>query len=252
MITSAACKRIIGLCAVDDGRLIKSYGYALRRPAGGLLTALRTLDRWGADEIVVLDISRRNALDERVLKAIRASKVATPVAYGGGIRDTGDVHRLMNVGCDRFVLETLLFDDTEMVCRIADLVGRQALIASVPIRLQDGAAQVWRPNGFIDFATVSPRIRQLPVSEYLVSAIDAEGFPGSFPVAALTACEDFPRHTVLSFGGHDTTTAAHALSHPVVAAVVIGNANLERELALPTLRASMLAVHMPVRLVRLP
>lgn len=251
MITSAACKRLIGLCAVASGGLVKSNGYATRRPAGGLVSALRTLDRWGADEIVVLDISRRGALDERVLHAIRESKVTTPVAYGGGIRATADVQRLMTVGCDRFILETLLFEDIDAVRRIADLVGRQALIASVPIRVHEGAVGVWRPHGFIDFIPIRSQLLQLPVSEYLVTAIDTEGRSGSFPVATLAMYDDFPRQTVLSFGGHDAGTAVQALAHPAVAAVVLGNINVERELTLPGLRSATIAERLPIRSYRL-
>jgi imidazole glycerol-phosphate synthase subunit HisF len=139
-----ASKRLIATLTVRDGRLVKSYGYASTRPAGDLRTALRTLDRWSADEILVLDISRRPSLDPVVLDAIARAEISTPLAYGGGIRSPEDLLRLMELGCDRFVVESLLFAASPVLDQLCDLAGRQALIGCVPLRKNAGG--IWAPS----------------------------------------------------------------------------------------------------------
>jgi cyclase len=232
-----AFKRILGVLAVRDGRLVKSYGYRLWRPAGGLVTALRNLDRWGTDEIVLLDISRRTTLDPEVLQQIRTARVATPLAYGGGIRHVDDVSRLLDVGCDRFVVESLLFNAPETVHRLADLAGRQALIASLPlVKTGSGGPAIWRPDGLLPFADWRERLCALPVSEYFVTAVETEGREGSFPKALPECLAGFPAGSVIWFGGLDLRSARACLALPETVGVAWGNLLHERELAVPLLR----------------
>lgn len=253
-----ACKRIIGVLAVRDGRLVKSYGYASWRPAGGLVTALQNLDRWAADEIVVLDISRRAGLDPAVLKQIAAARISTPLAYGGGIRDERDIARLMDLGCDRFVVEHLLFDNAAVLDRLGDLAGRQALIGSLPVRLQNGDLHVWRPArrgggpGFEPLALWREHVLSSVVSEYFVTAVDAEGCAGRFPLPITRLLEWLPPESVIWFGGLDAPLATECLRCPHTAAVAFGNPLHETELALPKLRRSVLAAteDASLRLVR--
>jgi cyclase len=255
-----ASKRLIGVLTVKDGRLVKSYGYQSWRPAGRLSTALRNLDRWAADEIVVLDISRRAGLDGRVLDQIAAAGIATPLAYGGGIRSVDDLARLMDLGCDRFVVESLLFDDPATVAVLADFAGRQALIGSIPlVGTPDGWA-FWRPAPGRGIALPSggPAALQaflggLSVSEYLVTAVVAEGQEGGFPAALPESLRGLPVASVIWFGGLDTPTAAACLREPATAAVAFGNPLHESELALPHLRAELrsLAGEAGLRPVRL-
>lgn len=231
-----AFKRILGVLAVRDGRLVKSYGYARWRPAGGLVTALRNLDRWGADEIVVLDISRRAGLDPEVLAQIGAARVTTPVAYGGGIRGVADLQRLMESGCDRFVLESVLFSEPGLVQRLAEFAGRQALIASLPMLTERAVPALWRPGSALPWSEWRERLLALPVSEYFVTAVEAEGRLGEFPAALPAMLTGFPAESVIWFGGLDATTARPALKHSVTIGVAWGNFLHERELALPQLR----------------
>jgi len=241
-----ATKRILGVLVVKHGRLVKSYGYRAWRPAGGLKTALQNLDRWGADEIVVLDISRRAGLDEMVLDQIAAAGIATPLAYGGGIRTVADVARLLDLGCDRFVLETLLFDDPSTLAALADFAGRQALIGSVPLFSTPHGWAVWRPEPRRGMAPPSGEpaalqafLTRLPVSEFLITAVDSEGRAGAFPSALPATFRSLPSGSVIWFGGLDRASAAICLGETATVAVAFGNLLFESELALPSLREAL-------------
>jgi len=246
-----AFKRIVGVLAVRNSRLVKSYGYAAWRPAGGLRPALKNLDRWGADEILVLDISRRPGLDPAVLSEIKAARVSTPLAYGGGIRCPDHLTSLMELGCDRFVVETALFSEPDIVSRLADLVGCQALIGSLPVRLGAGGIERWSEDSWHPLGPDLPRLLDLPVSEYLVTAAEAEGNAGTFPPGLVSAFSEFPPGSIIWFGGLDASLAMECLGSPQTAAVAWGNPNHETELALPQWRTRIRAASMPVRPVRL-
>lgn len=256
-----ACKRIIGVLTVQEGRLVKSYGYAAWRPAGRLVSALQNLDRWAVDEIVVLDISRRAGLDPVVLRQTAAAKVSTPVAYGGGIRSVADVRTLLDLGCDRFVVESMLFTDPDALHAIAAVTGRQALIGSLPVRLKDGVVSLWRPEGdtagpgaFEPLAAWRNSLLALPVSEYLVTSVPTQGRSGTFPPGLLDALDWLPAGSVIAHGGLDFPRAHDALGHRNVAAVAFGNRNHETELTPSHFRAAAPGAgnRAQLRAIRLP
>ena len=51
-------KRLIGIVLVKDGWAVQSFGYRRCLPLGKPECLVENLDRWGADEIFVLNIDR--------------------------------------------------------------------------------------------------------------------------------------------------------------------------------------------------
>lgn len=243
-----AYKRLIGVIPVKHGQVVKSYGYRFWRPAGDLVTAMRNLERWNADEILVIDISRRHGLDPEIPKLIKKAGIATPLSYGGGVRTVADALMLMDAGCERFVIETLVFDAPEKVLELADTVGAQALIASVPLTgsgetlaLDHGYAQRFPVSqGRISTTELCRRLNELPVAEVMVTAMEREGTYGSFDLLG----QDLKDKGFLSginkgiiwFGGLSGRMAGTLLKDPQTIGVAFGNVNTEKELALPLIR----------------
>ena len=250
-------RRLIGVIPVLDGRVVKSYHYVDRRPAGSIPTALINLDRWGADEIVLLDISRRAGLDPDVATALRETALSTPVTYGGGIRSVDDVRQVLTAGADRVLVESLLWDAPDEVSRIADVIGVQAVVASLPVAgSSTGPLRVWSPPGEPSSPSAATRpssvtawverIGQTPCEEVLVTDVDAEGRAGRFSTALaeevgpLLTAVDRP---VIWFGGLDVASAGAVLDATGTTGVAFGNLLNEQELALPDLRRTLRSGH---------
>jgi imidazole glycerol phosphate synthase subunit HisF len=246
-----AYKRLVGVVAVKDGRVVKSYGYKFWRPAGRLRTALRNLDRWLADEILVLDISRSGFVNPAVVEEIRSARISTPLAYGGGIQSTKDVEPLLAAGCERFVLETMLFNSPHRVVDLAGRVGVQALIASLPLsqarqgRWQidaDYATERKIASANLDVSHLCSKCNEWPVAEVLAIDRVNEGTIGGFSL--LTNEDTRPlgelKKGIIWFGGIDTARAAKLLAIPSTVAVAFGNLNFEKEVAMRLLRRSLL------------
>jgi cyclase len=228
--------------------VVKSYGYGFWRPAGDLVTVLEYLDAWSVDEIVVLDISRVGTLNEEVLSGLYEAKISTPLVYGGGIRTLEDVRRLLDSGCDRFVLETLLWSAPKVVRQIADVVGDQALIASLPARvLENGELSLQRvdsstnelvPIGMAltDFVDT---VASLPVSEIMLIDADNEGNYGKFMLTEHAQAFAGLAKGIIWFGGIADHQALELLQLDETVAIAFGNINYERELFIHHLRAQI-------------
>lgn len=240
-----AFKRIISTLLVKNGMVVKSYGYQSWRPAGKLRSALQNLDRWQTDEIMVIDISRRAGLDPVVLRDITSAGISTPLAYGGGIRTEDDIHRLLDVGCDRMVLETLALYEPDRIHELANLVGSQALIGSLPVVTTRQGTHLWQEQ----FTQDAPReihevfshYETLPLSEILLIDAAHEGFAERGHVGMESSIDNLPGSKgIIWFGGLDESMATRLLRHHRTVAVAFGNVNFERELRVPATRKTIL------------
>jgi cyclase len=241
-----AFKRIIATLLVKDGQVVKSYGYRSWRPAGRLVSALRNLDRWLVDEILILDISRRDSVNPDVLRTITESAISTPLIYGGGIRTESDVSRLLEAGCDRIVLETLLLRQPETVHQFADIVGSQALIGCLPLVSDERGVRLWNPEAATtrhqELPDLIAHCQNLPVSELMVVDSRNEGYLGKSCRSLHTGViESSLTKGIIWFGGLDHKLAAELLSSPCTVAVAFGNINFEGELQIPQLRKAILS-----------
>jgi len=111
-------KRLIGIVLVKDGWVVQSFGYRRYLPLGKPECFVENLDRWGADEIFVLNIDRSTdniGPDFELLKKLGKLGLDTPIIYGGGIRSLDDGLKVIRLGADRLVVDALMHDDQEII-----------------------------------------------------------------------------------------------------------------------------------------
>ena len=228
-----AFKRLIAMVPVQDGQVVMSYGYTRHKPAGGLGSVLRNLDRWGVDEIAVIDISLGlKAPDFSLLEQVRRAAIRTPVAFGGGIRRSEHAVRAIALGCDRVIVETLLWTAQEEVARIGLAVGQQAIIGATPLAMHAGVLHARQAHGSesLPWDEFSARIADAAISELLLIDREHEGGIGSHAIASqVPVRKDGPK--IIWFGGIGEEQAAALLARPDTVGLAVGNAFLRKELS---------------------
>jgi cyclase len=233
-------KRLIGVVTLKDGRAVQSFGYGRWLPLGSAERVVENLDRWGADEILVLATDRtRQGLgpDLDVIRRLGSLGLRTPLAYGGGIRNGEDGVEVVQAGADRVVVDAVLHQDAQVAHRLADRLGAQAVIAALPLGL-DGRNLRWldhvqRSNQPLAGAVLDV-ISARAVAELLVIDWRNEGQAGSFDHRLLDALPhalaQVPR---IAFGGIGVPGQCKALlSRDDISAVALGNLLSYREHAL--------------------
>jgi cyclase len=235
-----AYKRLVATLVIKDEKLVKSYGYQFWRPAGTIYTALKNLDRWSVDEILILDISRNSKINDNVLNQIEMAKVTTPVIYGGGIRNSYDVQKLLNVGCDRIVIENIAINNSEQINEIANKVGVQAIIGSLPIREINGQFKYWDANQNKILEDLLELYDKLPISEILIVDADNEGNYGNFSKNKFEFIKNYYQNKtpkgLIWFGGIDDVISTQLLEYENTVSVAVGNINFEKEVKIPFIR----------------
>jgi len=238
-----AFKRLIAVVPMQNGQVVMSYGYTRYKPAGCIRSVLRNLDRWGVDEIVVIDISRGlQAPDFSLLEEVRRAGIRTPLAFGGGIRSAKHAVAAVSQGCDRVVIETLIWHAPNEVERISDAIGQQAVIGAVPVIYSDKgvfAAPVHKRTSE-PWESCLQRLQDVAISELLVIDRAQEGTPGASQIAEhLPLSSPTQAHQFIWFGGLASNQAIELLSRSDTVGVAFGNPFLTTELAAHTLRLEM-------------
>lgn len=222
-------KRLIGTVIVKDGWAVQSFGYGKYLPLGKPECLVENLDRWGADEILVQVIDQSVAgagPSYKLLEKLAHLGLGTPLIYGGGIRTVEDGIQVIQSGADRITLDALLHDDLSVVKEIAERLGAQAIVASIPMAVGHQGAE-WFDYRSRAVSSVTGALTELIeqgfVSEVLLTDWQHEGKPLGFD---RTLIDLFPYKKVplIAFGGiSNPEQMKDLLDYQNVAAIAIGN-----------------------------
>ena len=226
-------KRLLAAVIVKNTKAVQSFSFKRYLPLGDPKVLVENLDRWGADGIVVLCIDRSfKGPDLELLESLSQLQLSTPLTYGGGIHTPEQALAAVQAGAERLILDRVLSDAPEQLGNIAAAVGRQALIASVPLRKEGDNAhhlRYWDNRSQPLQSWLNKSQWQEHVSELLSIDVSAEGGQQG-PDSSLWT-DLYPLELpILSFGGYSNEKQIDSdLQRPGVAAAVIGNALNYRE-----------------------
>lgn len=201
-------KRIIPCLLLSRGGLVKTVKFKDPTYVGDPINAIRIFNDKAVDELVLLDIKatiegRGPPLDK--LRDI-VDECFMPLAYGGGIRSLDDARAVLSIGVEKVVLNTAAAATPELVTRIADEFGAQAVVASIDVRgkLFGGyecvTAGATRKTG-TDPVTLARRLVAAGAGEVLLTSVDRDGTMSGYDnelTASVAAAVDVP---VIANGG---------------------------------------------------
>ncbi len=124
-------------CLLLQGRaLVKTVRFRAREYVGDPINTVRIFNELQVDELVLLDIDATRegrGPDWDLLREV-ADECFMPVAYGGGISSVEEVERVLRIGFEKVVLNTMAWRRPELVRGAAALVGSQSVVGSVDVR----------------------------------------------------------------------------------------------------------------------
>jgi len=247
-------KRLIGVITIKNGWAVQSFGFNRYLPIGKPEIVAENLDRWGADEILLLEIDRSSTGSKAsiaglgpnfpLLNRIVALGIATPITYAGGIRNELDAVEVIKCGAERIAIDFLFHDNSDLAQKIAEQVGTQAVIASLPLSAETEEV-LWYNYAAKTYAPFSSRLEKIAklfkdrfVSEALVIDHMHEGYRDSFNMKILENCPLPSSVPLICFGGISEPTQVEAiLKLSNVVAVGIGNSLNYSEHAIQKIKA---------------
>ena len=128
--------RIVGVINILNNIAVQSINFKKYLPIGRPDIAISYLNKWGVDEIVVLDIKGSVNGGRELHKSLPSyvTDCQAPIAAGGGVSNLVDIENLIRNGADKVVINSFAHNNPKIIDVGAREFGEQAIVVSVDVR----------------------------------------------------------------------------------------------------------------------
>ena len=248
--------RVIPCLDVKDGRVVKGVNFVALRDAGDPVEQAAAYDAAGADELMFLDITASSEGRGLILDVIaRTADVCfMPVSVGGGVRTVEDARRLLRAGADKVSVNTAAVNDPDLLSRLADAFGSQAVVCAVDAKARgEGGWNIFTHGGRNDTQLDAVEFAALAVEkgagEILLTSMDRDGAKTGYDIPllrAVTAAASVP--VIASGGAGNAADLVEAVKDGHADAVLAASIFHFGEVSIREAKQAMASAGLPVRL----
>jgi cyclase len=170
--------RIMPCLLLKDGSLVKTVKFDNPSYVGDAVNAIKIFNGKEVDELVLIDISKKDIPFDVIRNITR--ECFMPLCYGGSVRTIDDMRKLFQLGIEKIIVNTLLFEDRQTVEEAIKLFGSQSIVASVDIKKNFwGKDRIYRHSSkkTVDLTPIEyiKSLEELGVGEILLYSVDRDG-----------------------------------------------------------------------------
>lgn len=170
--------------------------------------AVDFFDKWAADEIVALDVSRTPENRQLFYDVISdlSKKCFVPLTIGGWVYSKNEVRKLLRLGADRIVINTEAVRNPILVSECARAFGSQCIVVSIDTkRHEDGTYEMYidrgrEPTGLSPFSWAR-KVQELGAGEIFLNCINRDGVREGYDLSLLRKVVKSVDIPVIAMGG---------------------------------------------------
>ena len=232
--------------------LVQSFAFKTYRPIGCPKITVDFLIRWGADEIILIDLDAAGGLKPVNSDHVRklASNINIPISYGGGLQSINDVHGVFRAGADKVIFNRSLHDDKELIREVIHKYGSQAVIGSFDIKYDHELPKLYDHYNkkFIENVALEKLAEDLALGEVFINVVDRDGSLKGYDIELCKNINSRLKAPLIFCGGCSGVVDMEKLflACPELSAAAAGNFWHFTELSLRNVK-SRLSDSMPIR-----
>jgi cyclase len=215
-MSTGITKRIIACLDVTKGRVVKGVQFVDLIDAGDPAELAHLHAASGADEIVLLDITATSDARPILIDVVQrtARQLFVPFTVGGGVRSLDDATAIFDAGADKISINSAAIKNPEIITRIAERFGSQAVIVAIDAKRKAGAevsaegtvpAEVYLAGGRIatgrDAVEWAREAESRGAGEILLTSMDCDGTRTGFDCPLTAAVATAVNIPVIASGG---------------------------------------------------
>jgi phosphoribosylformimino-5-aminoimidazole carboxamide ribotide isomerase len=192
----------------------------------------------GAELLHLVDLdgafSEANSRNREVLREI-VSAVDIPVQFGGGLRQTADVARAINLGVSRVVIGTVAAESPEILAEMLEQFGSKAIVVGIDACRGMVATRGWETEHGIEALTLAQRVAALGVERIVYTDIQRDGMLTGPNIEQTSLIARETGLKVTASGGVSAIAdlvKLKAVSRSGIDSVIVGKALYERRFSL--------------------
>jgi len=227
--------RVIACFDVRDGRVTKARRFEDNIDVGDPADIAAAMYRDQIDEIIFYDITasvERRQIDLSTVRAV-AERVFVPLTVGGGIRDLGDMHAVLDVGAEKISVDSMAVRNPQIISAGSREFGRQCMVLSMQVKRVPVSSTI--PSGYevaIDGARVftgfdavewARRGEELGAGEICVNSIDQDGTHQGYDLVVTRLIAQAVNIPVIASGGAGTAEHVAAAFRADASAAIVSS-----------------------------
>ena len=203
--------RIIGVINVLNNVAVQSINFNRYLPVGRPDIAISYLNKWGIDEIVVLDMKGSVNGGSELYKYLPGyvADCQAPIAAGGGVQNLADIESLIRNGADKVVINSSAYNNPKIIDEGAREFGEQAIVVSVDIRKEKNNYAIFAESGSkkigMPLADALRQAQDHGAGEILINSIDRDGSKKGYDLNLLNYVKDIISIPAVGCGGVGTS-----------------------------------------------
>lgn len=201
-------KRIIPSLIIKNDELIhrSNFDEMTERYVGDPINAINIFNNYLTDEIIILDIeaSINDKINYNLLKDL-SSEAFTPLSYGGGIKTIKQAEKIINLGYEKIVLNSVCFDNFNLIQECQKNLGAQSIIISLDIlkdkknySLYNHLNKTVRKENIKDFLK---KILSIEIGEILLTSVDCDGLMAGCDIELINNIQNYINVPLIYRGG---------------------------------------------------
>ncbi len=164
------------------------------------------VDLWSSDEIILIDVSKKK-LEEKFLKIIQyfVDNCHVPITIGGGIRKLSDVDKIMSLGVEKVILNSISYQNLNLIDDVSKKYGAQSVVHSIDCKKRNEKYYVSFENNTIDTEIEAKewiqKILKKNIGEILINNIDNDGSLLGYDLNLINELKKYCKVPILALGG---------------------------------------------------
>ena len=200
--------RVIPVLLLRNDGLVKTVKFKNPTYIGDPINSVRIFNEKEVDELVFLDISatpEKRGPNFDLLQDV-AGEAFMPMSYGGGISSFEDAKRILSIGFEKVVLNTLAHSDPDAVRKIVSVYGSQAVVACLDVKKSMlGTLSLFTHSGATAIKSSIDEhlsnLKAMNVGEILINSIDKDGTQSGYDYKTLKYISDRVDIPTVACGG---------------------------------------------------
>jgi imidazole glycerol-phosphate synthase subunit HisF len=172
-------KRIIVSLLIDNGDLVKGTKFKNHKYIGDPVNTVRIFNDKEVDELIILDKSASiNGINYELINKI-TDEAFVPLSYGGGITTIEEIQKILSIGCEKIILNSVIFRNMDLIKDAGNLFGSQSVVLKIDVKKINNQYFIFVNNGteninilLEDFLV---KLNKYDFGELIISSIDLEG-----------------------------------------------------------------------------
>jgi cyclase len=207
-------RRIIPCLDVKGGRVVKGKSFIRLQDAGDPVGLADFYYKEGADELVFLDITATPEGRDTMVDIVEriSERVFMPLTVGGGLRDIGDIRRMLKAGADKVSINTAAVRNPAIISEGAEKFGSQCIVVAIDAKRVANEDvlrwEVYVSSGqqatVIDALDWAKQAVELGAGEILLTSMYADGHKAGYDIELTRAISEAVTVPVIASGGAGT------------------------------------------------